>query len=56
MVMNKKTYPTPHDIITLEFEKAVMSGIDTGEYKLVFKVYSNDTLVGTAKKTFIVAP
>ena len=56
MVMNQKTYPTAHDIVTIEFEKAIMSGIDTGEYKLVFKAYSNDTLVGTAKKTFIVTP
>ena len=38
----------------IEFEKQIKQGISTGEYKLVFKTYSNDILVQTFKKTFMV--
>ena len=45
------------DILSLEdFEKAIKEGISTGEYKLVFKAYYNNTLIQTIRKTFIVVP
>jgi len=54
MVSPKEIYVTPPESKTIEFEKAIKDGISTGEYKLVFKAYHDDTLVQTIKKTFIV--
>jgi len=54
MVEVKQSYATPVTLKSIEFEKEIMEGIGTGEYKLVFKAYSNNTLVQTIKKTFIV--
>ena len=42
------------DLIQMKFEKAIKQGISTGEYKLVFKAYHENTLVETVRKTFIV--
>ena len=44
------------DIVVNEvrFNKAIKEDIDTGEYKLVFKIYHEDTLLQTVSKTFIV--
>ena len=54
IVSARKTYVTAVQLETIEFEKAIKEGISTGEYKLVFKAYSDDTLVQTIDKTFIV--
>jgi len=54
IVSPKKTYATPVALETIEFEKAITNAISTGEYKLVFKAYSNNTLVQEVRKTFIV--
>ena len=43
-------------IRTLEFNKALTNLVETGEYKLVFKLYQGDTLLQTVSKTFIVIP
>ena len=59
MVMEKKQHQTPsqgENIETIDFEKAIKEGISTGEYKLVFKAYYNNTLIQTIRKTFIVVP
>ena len=56
MVMPKETYGTVIDIKTVAFEKALKEGISTGEYKLVFKAYYDNTLIQTVRKTFIVTP
>ena len=59
MVMEKKQHQTPsqgENIETIDFEKAINEGISTGEYKLVFKAYYNNTLIQTIRKTFIVVP
>ena len=59
MVMEKKQHQTPsqgENIETIDFEKAIKKGISTGEYKLVFKAYYNNTLIQTIRKTFIVVP
>ena len=55
--MEKKEHPTQTDvenIETIEFKKAIKEGISTGEYKLVFKAYYNNTLIQTIRKSFIV--
>ena len=39
---------------TIEFNKEIKEGISTGEYKLVFKTYSENTLVQSIRKTFVV--
>ena len=41
---------------TIELERELKEGITTGEYKLVFKAYSDDTLLQTFSKTFMVTP
>ena len=59
MVMEKKSHQAPsqgENIETIDFEKAIKEGISTGEYKLVFKAYYNNTLIQTIRKTFIVVP
>ena len=59
MVMEKKSHQAPsqgENIETIDFEKAINEGISTGEYKLVFKAYYNNTLIQTIRKTFIVVP
>ena len=56
MIQPPKTYETPVELEMMEFEKAVVENISSGEYKLVFKAYSENTLVQTFKKTFIVTP
>ena len=59
MVMEKKQHQAPsqgENIETIDFEKAINEGISTGEYKLVFKAYYNNTLIQTIRKTFIVVP
>ena len=56
MVSPKQTYTQTVELETIDFEKALVNGVDTGEYKLVFKAYNDDTLVQTVKKTFIVTP
>ena len=56
MVMPKETFGTVVDLKTVEFEKAIKEGISTGEYKLVFKAYYDNTLIQTVRKTFIVTP
>ena len=57
MVMEKKSHPEStgnENIETVKFEKAIKDGISTGEYKLVFKAYYNNTLIQTIRKSFIV--
>ena len=54
MVMPKETYDTVVDLKTVAFAKAIRDGISTGEYKLVFKAYYDNTLIQTVRKTFIV--
>ena len=39
---------------TIEFNKEIKEGISTGEYKLVFKTYSENALVQSIRKTFVV--
>ena len=56
MFKNKETYAEIPELQYIEFERAIKSGISTGEYKVEFKVYHEDTLVQTIKKTFIVMP
>ena len=56
IVSPRKTYGSTVELETIDFEKALKQGITTGEYKLVFKAYSDNTLVQTVKKTFIVTP
>ena len=56
VISPKKTYETKVQLETLEFEKAIIEGISTGEYKLVFKAYSDNTLLQTFSKTFMVTP
>jgi len=56
MVSSKKTYETPVEIENVDFEKELKDSITSGEYKLVFKAYSNNALLQTIKKTFIVTP
>lgn len=54
MVSPKQEYETSPELETIEFERAIKAGIATGEYKLEFKAYHEDTLVQTVKKTFMV--
>ena len=59
MVMEKKSHPSTsqgENIETIAFDKAIKKGINTGEYKLVFKAYYNNTLIQTIRKTFIITP
>ena len=56
IVSPRKTYGSTVELETIDFEKALKQNITTGEYKLVFKAYSDNTLVQTVKKTFIVTP
>ena len=56
IISPKGTYNGTESVVNIEFEKAVVEGISTGEYKLVFKAYSNDTLVQEVRKTFIITP
>ena len=56
MVSLKKTYAEIPEFETIQFETAVKEGIATGEYKLEFKTYHEDTLVQTIRKTFLVTP
>ena len=45
---------TTTQLTLVEFERLLEQNISTGEYKLVFKSYYEDTLVQTVGKTFIV--
>ena len=57
MVMEKKEHPTSTDneyVENVEFKKLIKEGIGTGEYKLVFKAYYNNTLIQEIRKSFIV--
>ena len=59
VIMEKKEHPDQtegENIETIDFKKAIKEGIDTGEYKLVFKAYYNNTLIQTIRKSFIVVP
>ena len=56
IVSPRKTYNSTVELETIDFEKALKSNITTGEYKLIFKAYNDNTLVQTVKKTFIVTP
>ena len=56
VIMEKKEHSSEDSIETIDFEKEIKDGISTGEYKLVFKAYYNNTLVQTIRKTFIVTP
>lgn len=57
IVMEKKEHPTSTDneyVENVEFKKLLKEGISTGEYKLVFKAYYNNTLIQEIRKSFIV--
>ena len=58
VIMDKQSHETSgeNSVETIDFGKEIKEGISTGEYKLVFKAYYNNTLVQTIRKTFIVAP
>ena len=59
VLMEKKEHPTVtegENIETIDFDAAIKEGISTGEYKLVFKAYYNNTLIQTIRKSFIVVP
>ena len=59
VIMEKKQHPTEtegENIENIDFKKAIKEGIGTGEYKLVFKAYYNNTLIQTIRKSFIVVP
>ena len=59
MVMEKKSHQAPsqgENIEEIAFKKAIKEGIGTGEYKLVFKAYYENTVIQTIRKTFIVVP
>ena len=59
MVMEKSKHALSSQgetIETVDFKKAIKNGIGTGEYKLVFKAYYQNTLIQTIRKTFIVVP
>ena len=59
-VIMEKTHHEPstegENIETIDFETAIKEGISTGEYKLVFKAYYQNTLIQTIRKSFIVVP
>lgn len=57
IVMEKKEHPTSTDneyVENVEFKKLIKEGISTGEYKLVFKAYYNNTLIQEIRKSFMV--
>ena len=59
MVMEKTKHASSSQgetIETVDFKKAIKNGIGTGEYKLVFKAYYQNTAIQTIRKTFIVVP
>ena len=56
MFMPKENYDTIVESKTEEFKKAIKQGISTGEYKLLFKTYYDNTLIQTVTKTFVVTP
>ena len=46
-------YSTDNEYVeNVEFKKLIKEGISTGEYKLVFKAYYNNTLIQEIRKTF----
>ena len=51
---SEETPQNMNEVTTIEFKKQLEANIPTGEYKLVFKSYYEDTLVQTVRKTFIV--
>ena len=57
MVIERKERPNDADYVErVKFNKKIKEGISTGEYRLVFKAYSNNTLVQAISKSFIVTP
>ena len=57
MVIERKERPNDADYVErVKFNKKIKEGISTGEYRLVFKAYSNNTLVQSISKSFIVTP
>ena len=57
MVIERKERPNDGDLVeSAKFNKKIKEGISTGEYRLVFKAYSNNTLVQSISKSFIVTP
>ena len=59
VLMEKKEHEEPtegENIENIDFDAAIKDGISTGEYKLVFKAYYNNTLIQTIRKSFIVTP
>ena len=54
MFVDRDDFDATQELVQIQFERAIKEGIDTGEYKLVFKAYQEDTLVQTVRKTFIV--
>ena len=56
MFMPKENYDTVVESKTEDFKKAIKQGISTGEYKLLFKTYYDNTLIQTITKTFVVTP
>ena len=59
VIMEKKEHPPVtegENVESIDFETAIKEGISTGEYKLVFKAYYNNTLIQTIRKSFIVTP
>ena len=57
MVIERKERPNDTDYVErVKFNKKIKEGISTGEYRLVFKAYSNNTLVQSISKSFIVTP
>ena len=43
-------------ILIYKSNSQIVTDADTGEYKIVFKAYYEDTLIQTVRSTFIVVP
>ena len=52
IILSRKSYPLATETINLK--NAIKDNIATGEYKLVVKLYNDNTLVETVRKTFII--
>lgn len=55
VILPKEDYTEPVDKREVTFDNEIIKGISTGEYKLIFKAYHENTLVQAVRKTFVVA-
>ena len=54
ILLPRQDYEASEELITIDLARALKADVGSGEYKVVIKLYEDNTLVETVRKTFIV--